>query len=116
MSTRTTGTIYENTAVRYLQQQGLTLVEQNFRLRDGEIDIIMKHGQFLVFIEVKYRRSGAFADILEQIQPAQLQRVRRSARIYLHLHGYAEHLTACRFDILAITGSPQDINWLQDAF
>lgn len=116
MSTRATGTHYENTAIAFLQKRGLVLLERNFRLRDGEVDLIMRDGEVIVFVEVKYRQSGAFADILEQIRTPQLNRVRRSARIYLYMNGLAEHLTPCRFDIIAITGMPDDVNWIKDAF
>ena len=116
MSTRATGTLYEDIAVAFLQKQGLVLVERNFRLRDGEVDLIMREDDFIVFIEVKYRQSGAYADILEQIRQSQLARVRRSARLYLHLKGMPEHLTPCRFDIIAITGGAENVNWIKDAF
>ncbi|RUO42877.1 YraN family protein [Aliidiomarina taiwanensis] len=116
MSTRALGTKQEDTALRFLTQQGLRLLARNYRLRDGEIDLIMYDQAYLVFIEVKYRKNGHFADILEQIDQRQLVRIRRSARIFMHQHGMVEHQTLCRFDVVAITGQPFHIEWLKDAF
>ena len=116
MSTRALGIKHEDAAVRFLTQQGLRLHARNYRLRDGEIDLIMYEQSLLVFIEVKYRKNGNFASILEQIDNRQLARIRRSARIFMHQHGIVEHLTPCRFDVVAITGQPFHIEWLKDAF
>lgn len=116
MSTREVGSKHEQAALEYLMQQGLTLVSRNYRLRDGEIDLIMHDQEYLVFIEVKFRRNSHFAAILEQIEQQQLTRIRRSARVFMHQHGIVEHLTACRFDVLAITGEPFQVEWLKDAF
>lgn len=116
MSTRAIGTKHEDTAVQYLIKHGLKLHARNYRLRDGEIDLIMYDQAYLVFIEVKYRKNGHFAAILEQIDQKQLARIRRSARIFMHQHGIVEHHTHCRFDVVAITGQPFHIEWLKDAF
>ncbi|WP_194756264.1 YraN family protein [Aliidiomarina indica] len=116
MSTRDVGTDYEEVAIRHLSQFGLELVAQNYRLNNGEIDIIMRDDEFFIFVEVKYRASAAFADVLEQISAKQLQRVRHAARVWLAKHQLSEHTTACRFDIIAITGHPFNIEWLKDAF
>jgi len=116
MSTREVGTKHENVAVEFLKQKGLSLVSRNYRLRDGEIDLIMRDRGYLVFIEVKFRRNSNFAAILEQIDQRQLKRIRRSAQLFMLQHGIVEHLTACRFDVVAITGAPFQVEWLKDAF
>lgn len=116
MSTRETGTKHENTAADYLKKHGLTLVARNYRVRDGEIDLIMRDKHVLVFIEVKFRSNCQFAAILEQINQQQLKRIRRSAQLFMLHHGIVEHLTACRFDVVAIIGEPFQIEWLKDAF
>lgn len=116
MSTRTIGTQHEQLALNYLLQQGLTLVMQNYRVRDGEIDLIMREQEYYAFIEVKFRRNSHFAAILEQIEQQQLYRIRRSAKLFMLQHGLIEHLTPCRFDLLTITGEPFHIEWLKDAF
>ena len=116
MSTRSTGTHFENIAADYLNQHGLRLVARNVRLKTGEIDLIMRDSDFWVFIEVKFRFDTAFEHPLNQIRPGQLQRIRRSAQVYLLQHGLCEYSTPCRFDVVAITAKPHDIIWVQDAF
>lgn len=59
MNTRTTGAQWEAAAADYLQAQGMRIVEQNFRSRQGEIDIIGYHQGYLVFVEVKYRSTAS---------------------------------------------------------
>lgn len=116
MSTRSTGTFYEHQAERYLAGQGLQLVERNFRLNGGEIDLIMRDQEFWVFVEVKYRADSSTEHPLGQIRHAQLARIKRSAKVYLYSKGLSEYLTPCRFDVVAITADPADIIWLQNAF
>ncbi|MBQ2250778.1 MAG: YraN family protein, partial [Lachnospiraceae bacterium] len=54
---RTTGSHYEQQVAAFLQKQGFEILEMNFRCKSGEIDIIARDGSYLVFVEVKYRRS-----------------------------------------------------------
>ncbi|MCP3669207.1 MAG: YraN family protein, partial [Gammaproteobacteria bacterium] len=54
-TTRKIGTEAEDLALEYLKQQGLTLLNRNYHCRRGEIDLIMQDGNFLVFVEVRYR-------------------------------------------------------------
>ena len=116
-SNRSRGKQFEQLAVRYLSDQGLQLLDQNFQLAGGEIDLILRHHEYLVFCEVKYRRGAHFASILEQINPQQLARVRHSARVWLLQKGLSEHQTAIRFDIITISGvCPYQIDWFRDAF
>ncbi|RUO33473.1 YraN family protein [Aliidiomarina sanyensis] len=116
MSNKSVGNHYEAVAIRHLTSYGLELVMQNYRLDNGEIDLIMREQEFLVFVEVKYRASQDFADVLEQFSAKQLQRVRHTARVWMSQNGINEHMTAVRFDIIAITGTPFSIEWLKDAF
>ena len=57
MNTRKTGTEYERMAADYLQKQGIRILERNYRNRNGEIDIIGRDQEYLIFFEVKYRKS-----------------------------------------------------------
>ncbi len=57
-SARETGTWYEENAARYLEQQGYKILEKNFRCRQGEIDLIAMDGEYLCFIEVKFRENA----------------------------------------------------------
>lgn len=106
----------EQLAQDYLTQQGLSLVEKNFRCKLGEIDLIMQHLNTLVFIEVRYRKSNAFGGAAASITPAKQQKVRRAASYYL------QRLTEqppCRFDVVTLIKNGDDIdcsNWIQNAF
>ena len=55
MNKRQTGSHYEETAAAFLTSKGYRVLERNFRCRQGEIDLICRHGRYLVFAEVKYR-------------------------------------------------------------
>lgn len=116
MSTRTTGIHFEKQAETYLQERGLCIVERNFRLNNGEIDLIMRDQEYWVFVEVKFRFDATYEHPLGQIRQGQLQRIRRTAKVYLYSRGLSEYLTPCRFDVVAITAKPREIIWIPDAF
>lgn len=116
MLPKATGNAGENQAIAFLEQQNLKLVERNFNCNMGEIDIVMRDNEHWVFVEVKYRRNEAFASVVEQITPAQCQRVRRSAQFYLLSRQLDEHQTFIRFDVVAICEQPEQLYWLPDAF
>ncbi|MGM0525306.1 MAG: YraN family protein [Pseudomonadota bacterium] len=116
MSKKAKGNRAEQHAAQYLEQHGLKVVERNFRIDGGEIDIIARSADWWVFLEVKYRSDEDFAPALEQITAAQCRRVRFAARCYLLQHGLDEHKLQLRFDVIAITGSNNTVYWLKDAF
>ena len=58
-NTRSTGSCYERKAADYLKQQGLFILRYNYRCRFGEIDLIARDGEYLVFVEVKYRKDNS---------------------------------------------------------
>ncbi len=78
----------------------------------------MQHAHTLVFVEVRYRRSPGFGGALESITPAKQQRIMQAAQRYLQQHEHwQEH--DCRFDVIAIHGTPGQpgsLEWLQHAF
>ncbi|WP_051081547.1 YraN family protein [Thiofilum flexile] len=102
----------EEQALVYLQQQGLTLRERNFRCKTGEIDLIMQHGETVVFVEVKYRRSTQYGGALLSISARQQQRIIKTASYYLMRQApYAQ----ARFDVIALEGE-NNLHWLPNAF
>ncbi len=106
----------EAQAQRYLERQGLRPVTQNYRCRQGEIDLIMRDGETLVFIEVRYRKRSGFGTPAESVTPAKQRRISAAATHYLHSRG-GRNIPPCRLDMLAITGGePQEIHWIRDAF
>lgn len=113
MNKREVGSDYEETAAKYLESQGLRIVERNFRCRTGEIDIIARDGEYLVFAEVKYRRDARKGYALEAVNVRKQQVILQVARVWLKKNGYSENVP-CRFDAVGITGD--DLQWIKNAF
>lgn len=96
-----------------LLARGLTLVGRNFRCRVGEIDLIMRDGQVLVFVEVRYRRDQRHGTAAETVSRPKQRRFVAAARRYLQQHPAAAR-APCRFDVVAITG--EQVEWIKGAF
>ncbi|HJM02146.1 MAG TPA: YraN family protein [Arenicellales bacterium] len=107
----------EDIAAEFLQRQGLELLVTNYRYRTGEIDLIMIDDQTLVFVEVKQRRDSQFGRPEESVGMAKQAKLRRTAASYLQRHDRSQSWP-CRFDVVAITGSPHApvCRWIQNAF
>ena len=82
----------EDVALRFLLDRGLALVTRNSRSRRGEIDLVMREGEALVFVEVRYRRNGAFGAGAETVDWCKRSRLAASAAHYLHTHPGASRL------------------------
>lgn len=107
------GAAGEQFAADYLLRQGLTLIERNFRVRGGEIDLICRDGTMTVFVEVRRRSRADFGGAAESITHAKRARLILAARHWLARHGERP----CRFDCVLIDGPRGDsIEWLRDAF
>ncbi len=115
MAGSTRGADAEHRAEQFLRRQGLRLVQRNFRCKAGEIDLIMAHGDTLVFVEVRLRNNRHFASALESITTAKQQRIIRAARYYL-LQQQLTDKVPCRFDVVALTDVDIDAEWIRDAF
>lgn len=100
----------EDDALAYLVERGLVLLERNFRCKAGEIDLVMRDGQTLVFVEVRKRTPNAYGDAAASITPAKQRRLIIAAQLYLQRY---RSPPACRFDVIAIDGGK--ITWLKDA-
>jgi len=105
----------EQAACDHLRAQGLKLHSRNYRCRSGEIDLIMRDGETLVFVEVRYRSSNRFGGAAASVDAAKQQKLIRAAQTFLgeqRLH----HLP-CRFDV--VTVSPHDggmrVDWIPNA-
>ncbi len=110
---RTPGREAEDAAAVYLETQGLKVIERNYHSRFGEIDLIMRDGHTLVFVEVRARRSSAYGGAAASITAAKRDRLIAAARQYLA--GQAR-LPACRFDVVLLEGDPPRVEWLRNAF
>jgi len=105
------GEATEQLACTLLQANGLKLLEKNYRLRTGEIDLIMLDGQTIAFVEVRYRKSKQYGGALQSIDPRKQMRIIRTAQHYLSYHApYAQ----ARFDVVAVEG--EDVQWLKNTF
>jgi len=116
MIRRAIGAEHERTALEYLQARGLKLVTKNFNCRMGEIDLIMRDQNTLVFVEVRFRNSRSHGGAVASINYKKQQKLWRTAQYYLvSIKKYDK--IACRFDIIAIEmqGQQTHIQWLQNA-
>ena len=109
---RALGSRYEAEAAAFLEHLGYRILEQNYRDRRGEIDLVAKEGRYLVFVEVKYRVDGRNGFPAEAVTLQKQQHIRRTARYYLYSHRCGE--IPCRFDVVSILG--KEICWIRDAF
>jgi len=105
----------EQLACEYLQSCGLALIEKNYRCRRGEIDLVMKQNDTLVFVEVRYRKTQDFGGAKESITPGKQTKLHATALHYLQQH---QHNANARFDVIAVTGAGtlDNIEWIQNAF
>ena len=100
---RSLGQAFEEVALQFLLKKGLELIDRNFHTRFAEIDLIMKDGRHLVFIEVKYRKSISFGHPAESVTPRKISRIRKAASLYLQQQCHRYHQP--RFDVIAIVKS-----------
>lgn len=109
------GTAAEELACHYLEARGLTLVMRNFRCRWGELDLIMRDSEQLVFVEVRSRRYTRYGTPAESVTRAKQQRLLRAAAFYLQCQPLDP---PCRFDVVAVLqpGGAARIEWIRDAF
>jgi putative endonuclease len=107
-----TGIAGEQQACEFLKTKGYTIVDRNFRSRFGEVDIIARLGEDLVFAEVKTRNSRAFGRPSESVGWKKQQRIRKTALYYLMLHPSAE--ANIRFDVVEVEKT--GITHIENAF
>lgn len=98
------GNIGEDAAVGYLLSHHFTIVTRNFKARYGEIDIIARENETLVFVEVKTRSNNAFGTPEESVTPKKLQEVVKTAQYYLHIH--PRETASVRIDVIAVVLDP----------
>lgn len=96
-----TGDHFENVAARYLTSRGVTILARNVYNRGGEIDLIGRDQDTLVFFEVRYRGAGSLADPASSVNYPKQRRLVKAASYYLHKHGLWDALS--RIDVIAIT-------------
>ncbi len=114
---RRIGDTFERRAGRYLQRAGLAPVARNFSTRFGELDLVMRDGDTLVFVEVRYRRNTRFGGAAASVTTRKRERLIRAANGFLAAHPqYAD--ADCRFDVVTFEGDDDAAccQWQQAAF
>lgn len=115
---RQRGNLAEQQALHYLQRQGLQLIAQNFQARCGEIDLIMREGKTLVFIEVRQRTNSRYARAVHTVDRYKQCRIANTAALFIQRHPVFQQ-DACRFDVVAFDGfigSDTRPTWIRAAF
>lgn len=112
------GQAAEAAACHYLERQGLQCIDRNVRCRFGEIDLVMRAADLLVFVEVRYRRAASPVNAVESIDARKQKKLAMTASWYL---ARVPRLQNCgvRFDVIAIDGrrpGQSALQWIKDAF
>lgn len=110
--TQDVGRDAEDRAEALLRRRGLRPMGRNYRCHGGEIDLIMRDAEHLVFIEVRYRSHRGFGGALSSISAGKQQRLIRAAQHYLMSSGWQG---PCRFDVVGFDRD-WEANWIRDAF
>ncbi|HAT8179607.1 TPA: YraN family protein [Legionella pneumophila] len=113
--TQEKGKLAEQLALNYLKENGLELIIQNYRCRLGEIDLIMREGPYLVFIEVRSRSNMSFGGGLASITYEKKQKIIKATSHYMIKYRIQDKFPI-RFDVISIDGKLNKITWLKNAF
>lgn len=114
----------EAACCRFLQKQGLKLLDKNYRGKNGEIDLVMQEKDTVVFVEVRFRKNNLYGGAIESITPQKKQRIVATAEHYLQ---NTQKLKNARIDVVAMTQKPQntppvdaldeyEFTWIKNAF
>lgn len=112
----TKGRLAEQAAQRFLTQQGLKTLATNVRYPFGELDLIMKDAEVLVFVEVRYRQTDNYGGAIHSVTQPKRLRLERSAAAWLQQQG--DNHSPCRFDLVALSGAINNLKyqWLKNIF
>jgi putative endonuclease len=101
----------EMLAAEFLRSKGMTIATRNYSCRFGEIDLIARDGNIIVFVEVRSRASDAFGGAAASITAAKQAKLLKTACHYL---ATLQPTPPCRFDAVLLTGTPPRIEWLRN--
>ena len=111
--TQRAGDVAEAQAFDYLRARGLVALARNVASKLGEIDLIMRDGDEIVFVEVRARSRADYGGAAASVDWSKQARLRRAAQRWLSGH-YGDRLPACRFDVCAVQGDR--VEWIRGAF
>ena len=111
------GRTAEDIAYKYLIRQGFKLLARNYRSRRGEIDLIMRDEEIIVFIEVRSRKDNRTMNVVESIDSQKRARIIQTSQQYLQSDKNLRD-SICRFDIVLVKGQLEsaEIEWIKNAF
>lgn len=115
--TQRRGRSMEDRACRHLQARGLVMLERNLSCKAGEIDLVARDANVLVFIEVRYRHTQRYGGGAASVDGGKQQRLIFAAKFFLPRlarRHFAGHIPACRFDVVSIR--PAGLTWIKAAF
>ncbi|HEX7342051.1 MAG TPA: YraN family protein [Rhodanobacteraceae bacterium] len=114
---RRIGDAFEERACAHLQRAGLTLIARNYGTRHGELDLVMRDGETVVFVEVRYRHDPHFGGAAASVTSHKRERLIRAAAGFLAAHPHYAH-APCRFDVMCFDGPAEAARcqWQQAAF
>lgn len=108
----------EALAEQIMLKAGLSCLARNYRCKLGELDLVMRDGDTVVFVEVRYRRQSQWGGAAESVNQPKQKRVILAAQHFLLNHPKLAN-RPCRFDVIAAEGNPADptaYNWIREAF
>lgn len=108
------GTAAEDAAAKHLADFGCRILARNARYRDGEVDLVARERDVLVFVEVRMRSSSRFGGAAISVDAYKQKRIAQAAQHWLFAN-YGQHWPACRFDVITVDGGGT-IEWIRDAF
>lgn len=114
---RARGDAVESAALAHLQAHGLQLLARNAQSRGGELDLVMRDADVVVFVEVRYRASATFGGGAASVDAGKRRKLVHAARVFLARNASLAD-APCRFDVVAASGDPSAprLEWLRDAF
>lgn len=116
MNSRVIGKEWEAEALKRLEAAGLELVDRNYQCRVGELDLVLRDGNSLVFAEVRFRRTNEYGSGAESVGLRKRRRLVAAAQHYLQRHPELAD-RPCRFDVISIgPGATPQVEWIRHAF
>jgi putative endonuclease len=114
---RATGADWELAAQRHLEAAGLRLLARNQVYRLGELDLVMRDGDVVVFVEVRFRKSSGFGGSAPSVDARKQRKLVLAAQCFLAAHPKLANC-ACRFDVVAVEGAADAprVDWIRNAF
>jgi putative endonuclease len=103
------GMLGERIAADYLQLRGCRIIERNYRFGHTEIDLIVRDGDCLAFVEVKTRRTNSYGEAIEAVRQRKIDNIRAAAKHFIASRRFESKLREFRFDLVAL-----DLNFAED--